>query len=242
MKRLLVALTVACLGTLPSQAARAGETEEVRPIPTRAGLTVVSLFADGKNDLISKSFSMSAGTSMGMHVMVFANTARLGAFNANDTEGSFFHSEPTAWPESSFAAVPVEKARRSKEAVALAEEGFEALEIHAGNCWREDVQFFQKYRGAKFIATYAVEASTKVAPDQNGRDDLAGGTTEVQVYRLGSLDGSDVGFAGFADALIFKLVITTSLRKTSCDPAEMTPEYVKVLERLRDEKPLPRAG
>jgi hypothetical protein len=218
-----------CSNPTPARKASHIPSIEVRPLPINPGLTIVSLFGDSSSDLIINAFEMNTGTSMGVRVTVLANTVRLDRSAGDADEDSLFGPVTKDWKEGSFAAVPFGGEKSLNRQKSSDNKTYIDLEIHAGVCWHDDVQFFQSYNGSSLIGTYAVVASIKSAPHPNGYDDLTDAGTLVTVYKLKKAEPPGTGFAGIFAPIEFSPVMTKELPKASCHPSEMTPEYERLV-------------
>jgi len=204
-------------------------TDEVRPISTNPGLTPVSLFGDHLNDLIFRSFDMMTGTSMGVRVTVLANTRRLNVSAGDESKGKLFGPNTQDWSKSSFAAVPFTggpllRLHRQDDPT------YVDLEVHEGDCWQDDVQFFQKFRSSHLIGTYAVVVSIEQAFNPNGYMDMEGAKTRVTVYVLRKAEEPTTGFAGVFAPVEFAFLMATQIPKASCHPADMTADYQHLVQ------------
>jgi hypothetical protein len=224
-----LALLVSCTDSTQGGGSQRTGADEVRAIRINPGLTPVSLFDDHLNDLIFRSFDMMTGTSMGVHVTVLANIQRLNVSAGDESEDKMFGPNTGDWTKSAFAAVPFTGGSSPKPNQQDDRTYFD-LDIHAGVCWHDDVQLFQRFRGSHLIGTYAVVASIKQASDPNAYDDMDGAKTRATVYVLRKADEPTTGFAGVFAPVEFAFLSTAELPKASCRPADMSADYQRLVQ------------
>lgn len=176
-------------------------------------MTTVSLFADGTTDLIVDVSHSIIGTTDSGEVFVLANMSRANPGLPEKSQTS--QNKTGQWWADSYVVLSIERKDHETRA------SFQWMR-HLGEFRYFDVNFFQKFRDGKFVATYAIKSVLIQRPHPSFAEDLTEASLVFNLYVLKNVEGHGTGYPR---DLFFTFVTSANAPEVTGDPVELSKDF-----------------